>query len=92
MIYIIFSSIFAGFILGFLVRVFLGRLSLLDLEKNLKKVRVESQLEIENERRQIIANAKSQMLKEKNQQDRDIRDRKNEIVNLEKDYYKEKKL
>ncbi|WKC90014.1 ribonuclease Y [Borreliella finlandensis] len=84
MIYIIFSSIFAGFILGFLVRVFLGRLSLLDLEKNLKKVRVESQLEIENERRQIIANAKSQMLKEKNQQDRDIRDRKNEIVNLEK--------
>ncbi|OJH15160.1 ribonuclease Y, partial [Borreliella bissettiae] len=36
------------------------------------------------ERRQIIANAKSQMLKEKNQQDRDIRDRKNEIVNLEK--------
>ncbi|OJH15202.1 ribonuclease Y [Borreliella bissettiae] len=84
MIYIIFSSIFAGFILGFLIRVFLGRLSLLDLEKNLKKVRVESQLEIENERRQIIANAKSQMLKEKNQQDRDIRDRKNEIVNLEK--------
>ncbi|MCD2331925.1 ribonuclease Y [Borreliella americana] len=84
MIYIIFSSIFAGFILGFLVRVFLGRLSLLDLEKNLKKLRVESQLEIENERRQIIANAKSQMLKEKNQQDRDIRDRKNEIVNLEK--------
>ncbi|EEF81484.1 ribonuclease Y [Borreliella valaisiana] len=84
MIYIIFSSIFAGFILGFLVRVFLGRLSLLDLEKNLTKVRVESQLEIENERRQIIANAKSQMLKEKNQQDRDIRDRKNEIVNLEK--------
>ncbi len=84
MIYIVFSSIFAGFILGFLVRVFLGRLSLLDLEKNLKKVRVESQLEIENERRQIIANAKSQMLKEKNQQDRDIRDRKNEIVNLEK--------
>ncbi|MCD2371375.1 ribonuclease Y [Borreliella burgdorferi] len=84
MIYIIFSSIFACFILGFLVRVFLGRLSLLDLEKNLKKVRVESQLEIENERRQIIANAKSQMLKEKNQQDRDIRDRKNEIVNLEK--------
>ncbi|WKC86329.1 ribonuclease Y [Borreliella lanei] len=84
MIYIIFSSIFAGFILGFLVRVFLGRLSLLNLEKNLKKVRVESQLEIENERRQIIANAKSQMLKEKNQQDRDIRDRKNEIVNLEK--------
>ncbi|AAU07355.1 MULTISPECIES: ribonuclease Y [Borreliella] len=84
MIYIIFSSIFAGFILGFLVRVFLGRLSLLDLEKNLTKVRVESQLEIENERKQIIANAKSQMLKEKNQQDRDIRDRKNEIVNLEK--------
>ncbi|WP_151060148.1 ribonuclease Y [Borreliella turdi] len=84
MIYIIFSSIFAGFILGFLVRVFLGRLSLLNLEKNLTKVRVESQLEIENERRQIIANAKSQMLKEKNQQDRDIRDRKNEIVNLEK--------
>ncbi|WP_210365365.1 ribonuclease Y [Borreliella valaisiana] len=84
MVYIIFSSIFAGFILGFLVRVFLGRLSLLDLEKNLTKVRVESQLEIENERRQIIANAKSQMLKEKNQQDRDIRDRKNEIVNLEK--------
>ncbi|WPM05825.1 ribonuclease Y [Borreliella sinica] len=84
MIYIIFSSIFAGFILGFLLRVFLGRLSLLDLEKNLKKVRVESQLEIENERRQVIANAKSQMLKEKNQQDRDIRDRKNEIVNLEK--------
>ncbi|WP_151073559.1 ribonuclease Y [Borreliella turdi] len=84
MIYIIFSSIFAGFILGFLVRVFLGRLSLLDLEKNLTKVRVESQLEIENERRQIIANAKSQMLKEKNQQDRDIRDKKNEIVNLEK--------
>ncbi len=84
MIYIIFSSIFAGFILGFLVRVFLGRLSLLDLEKNLKKVRVESQLEIENERRQIIANAKSQMLKEKTKQDRDIRDRKNEIVNLEK--------
>ncbi|MBB6212624.1 ribonuclease Y [Borreliella californiensis] len=84
MIYIIFSSIFAGFILGFLVRVFLGRLSLLDLEKNLTKVRVESQLEIENERRQVIANAKSQMLKEKNQQDRDIRDRKNEIVNLEK--------
>ncbi|WNY64132.1 ribonuclease Y [Borreliella americana] len=84
MIYIIFSSIFAGFILGFLVRVFLGRLSLLNLEKNLKKLRVESQLEIENERRQIIANAKSQMLKEKNQQDRDIRDRKNEIVNLEK--------
>ncbi|ABH01775.1 conserved hypothetical protein [Borreliella afzelii PKo] len=82
--YIIFSSIFAGFILGFLIRVFLGRLSLLDLEKNLTKVRVESQLEIENERRQIIANAKSQMLKEKNQQDRDIRDRKNEIVNLEK--------
>ncbi len=33
MAYIIFSSIFAGFILGFLVRVFLGRLSLLDLEK-----------------------------------------------------------
>ncbi|WNZ73643.1 ribonuclease Y [Borreliella garinii] len=84
MAYIIFSSIFAGFILGFLVRVFLGRLSLLDLEKNLTKVRVESQLEIENERKQIIANAKSQMLKEKNQQDRDIRDRKNEIVNLEK--------
>lgn len=84
MMYIIFSSIFAGFILGFLIRVFLGRLSLLDLEKNLTKVRVESQLEIENERRQIIANAKSQMLKEKNQQDRDIRDRKNEIVNLEK--------
>ncbi|AJA90313.1 ribonuclease Y [Borreliella chilensis] len=84
MIYIIFSSIFAGFILGFLVRVFLGRLSLLDLEKNLTKVKEESQLEIENERRQIIANAKSQMLKEKNQQDRDIRDRKNEIVNLEK--------
>nr|WP_267916208.1 ribonuclease Y [Borreliella garinii] len=84
MTYIIFSSIFAGFILGFLVRVFLGRLSLLDLEKNLTKVRVESQLEIENERKQIIANAKSQMLKEKNQQDRDIRDRKNEIVNLEK--------
>ncbi|QFI14619.1 ribonuclease Y [Borrelia sp. CA_690] len=84
MIYIIFSSIFAGFILGFLVKVFLGRLSLLDLEKNLTKVRVESKLEIENERRQIIANAKSQMLKEKNQQDRDIRDRKNEIVNLEK--------
>lgn len=84
MIYIIFSSIFAGFILGFLIRVFLGRLSLLDLEKNLTKIRVESQLEIENERRQIIANAKSQMLKEKNQQDRDIRDRKNEIVNLEK--------
>ncbi|SCW28502.1 ribonuclease Y [Borreliella japonica] len=84
MMYIIFSSIFAGFILGFLLRVFLGRLSLLDLEKNLTKVRVESQLEIENERRQIIANAKSQMLKEKNQQDRDIRDRKNEIVNLEK--------
>ncbi|WNY68703.1 ribonuclease Y [Borreliella lusitaniae] len=84
MIYIIFSSIFAGFILGFLVRVFLGRLSLLDLEKNLTKVRVESKLEIENERKQIIANAKSQMLKEKNQQDRNIRDRKNEIVNLEK--------
>nr|WP_267517336.1 ribonuclease Y [Borreliella garinii] len=84
MTYIIFSSIFAGFILGFLVRVFLGRLSLLDLEKNLTKVRVESQLEIENERKQIIANAKSQMLKEKNQQDRDIRDRKNEIANLEK--------
>lgn len=84
MTYIIFSSIFAGFILGFLVRVFLGRLSLLDLEKNLTKVRVESQLEIENERKQIIANAKSQMLKEKNQQDRDIRDRKNEIVNLER--------
>ncbi|MBB6042495.1 ribonuclease Y [Borreliella yangtzensis] len=84
MIYIIFSSIFAGFILGFLIRVFLGRLSLLDLEKNLTKIRVESQLEIENERRQIIANAKSQMLKEKNQQDRDIKDRKNEIVNLEK--------
>nr|WP_267509207.1 ribonuclease Y [Borreliella garinii] len=84
MTYIIFSSIFAGFILGFLVRVFLGRLSLLDLEKNLTKVRVESQLEIENERKQIIASAKSQMLKEKNQQDRDIRDRKNEIVNLEK--------
>ncbi|WKC75306.1 ribonuclease Y [Borreliella yangtzensis] len=84
MIYIIFSSIFAGFILGFLIRVFLGRLSLLDLEKNLTEIRVESQLEIENERRQIIANAKSQMLKEKNQQDRDIRDRKNEIVNLEK--------
>lgn len=84
MTYIIFSSIFAGFILGFLVRVFLGRLSLLDLEKNLTKVRVESQLEIENERKQVIANAKSQMLKEKNQQDRDIRDRKNEIVNLEK--------
>ncbi len=59
-------------------------MSLLDLEKNLTKVRVESQLEIENERKQIIANAKSQMLKEKNQQDRDIRDRKNEIVNLEK--------
>ncbi|MBB6031366.1 ribonuclease Y [Borreliella spielmanii] len=84
MIYIIFSSIFAGFILGFLVRVFLGRLSLLDLEKKLTKIRVESQLEIENERRQIIANTKSQMLKEKNQQDRDIRDRKNEIANLEK--------
>ncbi|WNY66852.1 ribonuclease Y [Borreliella lusitaniae] len=84
MIYIIFSSIFAGFILGFLLRVFLGRLSLLDLEKNLTKVRVESKLEIENERKQIIANAKSQMLKEKNQQDRNIRDRKNEIVNLEK--------
>ncbi len=37
MTYIIFSSIFAGFILGFLVRVFLGRLSLLDLEKKSDK-------------------------------------------------------
>lgn len=79
MSYITFSSILAGIlgiILGFLIRIILGRFSLLNLDKKLKKVKEEAIVEIENEKKRIISHAKAQMLKEKNQQDREIRERK----------------
>ncbi|AWG42877.1 ribonuclease Y [Candidatus Borreliella tachyglossi] len=84
MLYIISSSILAGVILGFAIRIILSRFSLLNLDKKLKKVKEEAVLEIENEKKQIISNAKAQMLKDKNQQDREIRERKNEVFNIER--------
>ncbi|AYE36372.1 ribonuclease Y [Borrelia turcica IST7] len=87
MLYITFSSILAvviGIILGFAIRIILGRFSLLNLDKKLEKKKEEAILEIENEKKQIISNAKAQLLKEKNQQEKEIRERKNEIFNLEK--------
>ncbi|ASQ29276.1 ribonuclease Y [Borrelia miyamotoi] len=87
MSYITFSSILAGVIgvvLGFVIRIILGRFSLLNLDKKLKRVQEEAILEIENERKRIISHTKAQMLKDKNQQDREIRERKNEVFNLER--------
>ncbi|UPA17987.1 ribonuclease Y [Borrelia puertoricensis] len=87
MSYITFSSILVGvlgIVLGFLIRIILGRFSLLNLDKKLKKVQEEVIVEIENEKKRVISYAKAQMLKEKNQQDREIRERKNEVFNLER--------
>ncbi|UER67672.1 ribonuclease Y [Borrelia sp. BU AG58] len=87
MLYITFSSILAvviGVILGFTIRIVLGRFSLLNLGKKLEKIKEEAILEIDDEKKQIISTAKAQMLKEKNQQDKEIRERRNEIFNIEK--------
>ncbi|QMU99275.1 ribonuclease Y [Borrelia sp. A-FGy1] len=87
MLYITFSSILAfiiGVILGFAIRIILGRFSLLNLDKKLEKKKEEAILDIENEKKQIISNTKAQLLKEKNQQEKEIREKKNEIFNLEK--------
>ncbi|WP_421622698.1 ribonuclease Y [Borrelia sp. MN22-0132] len=87
MSYITFSSILVGvlgIVLGFLIRIILGRFSLLNLDKKLKKVQEEAIVEIENEKKRVISYAKAQMLKERNQQDREIRERKNEVFNLER--------
>lgn len=66
MSYITFSSILAGvlgIVLGFLIRIILGRFSLLNLDKKLKKVQEEAIVEIENEKNELFHMQKLKCLK-----------------------------
>ncbi len=73
-----------GFILGVLGRWVYARYQLSSAEQRAERIRQDAIRESENKKKEILLEAKDQLLRERTTQERDLRERRQEIQKLEK--------
>lgn len=71
-------------VLGYALRAYLGKIKLNSAEAKSQRILNEAHKESENKRKELLIEAKDQMLKEKNLLEREMRERRQEILALEK--------
>jgi ribonuclease Y len=89
----ILPSLVVGLGVGFIIRLFIGRISLKSAEQVASKRLEEADKEIEQKKKEALLEAKGQILREKNEFEREHRERRIETQKLEKRLlYKEENL
>ncbi|MCX7024639.1 MAG: ribonuclease Y [Spirochaetes bacterium] len=73
-----------GFLLGWMIRWLYARFQLSSAEQKAERIKQEAVREAEAEKRQILLEAKDQLIRERNQQERDTRERRTELQRLER--------
>jgi len=74
----------AGVFLGFFSRWLYARIQLSSAEQRAERIKQEAVKEAEAKKRETLLEAKDQLIRERNQQERDIRDRRTEVQRYER--------
>lgn len=74
----------AGVILGWLIRWLYARFQLSSAEQKAERVKQDSIKEAEAKQRELVLEAKAQLLQERNQQEHEFRERRNELQRLDR--------
>lgn len=74
----------AGFFIGWLVRWIYAKFHLSSSEQRAERITQDAVKEAEAKKREILLESKDQIIKERNQQEKELRERRNEISRLEK--------
>ncbi|MDP3979988.1 MAG: ribonuclease Y [Chlamydiota bacterium] len=75
---------FAAFLLGYLIRIYIGKASVQSSEKLAKKIVDDAQHEAHNLKREVRAEAKEEIYKARTQLEKEIKTRQQEVIGLEK--------
>lgn len=73
-------------ILGFAIKAYLGKIKLTSAETKSQKIIEEAVKEAEAKRKELLIEAKDQLLRERNLFEKEMRDRRQEVQNAEKKY------
>ena len=73
-------------ILGFAIKAYLGKIKLTSAETKSQKIIEEAVREAEAKRKELLIEAKDQLLRERNLFEKEMRDRRQEVQNAEKKY------
>src|SRR4030042_3483601 len=71
-------------ILGYAFRAYLGKIKLSSAEAKSQRIVQDAIKDAENKRKELLLEAKDQLLKEKNAMEKESRDRRQELQNVEK--------
>ena len=82
----------AGFVLGWIIRWFYARFQLTASEQKAKRLTQDAIKEAEAQKKEILLNAKDELIRERNQQERENRERRAEVQRFEARVNKKEEL
>jgi ribonucrease Y len=82
-IYVLLSLV-AGVLIGYIIRLISGKVTLASAENKAKEILKDAEKEVATKRKEVELELKDQVLREKNDFDKEIRERRNEVQILEK--------
>jgi ribonuclease Y len=74
----------AGLILGWLIRWLYARFQLSSSEQKAERIKQDAVKEAESKKRELILEAKDELIRERNEQEKELRERRAEIQNYER--------
>ena len=77
-------GVVAGGFFGFMIRKIIGESKIGSAEKEAERIRDESMKDAENAKKEAILEAKEVIIKEKNEADKELKDRRTEVTRLER--------
>ncbi len=79
----ILPSLVVGLVLGFIIRLLIGRMSVKSAEQKAKELLVSAEKDIEHKRKEAMIEAKDRLLQEKNEFEKETRERRLELQKIE---------